>query len=139
MDANALDHAVKFLGTTDDITTCDCCGRRNLKSTVALSIDGADALYYGVTCASRALSRPAKEIRSEARAADRARRDAEYATARAEADAEDRRWQSFLDERVPALASRDPRDLRANRFEQLRTLGGFTSARDLYNAVVGAS
>lgn len=51
----------RYLGTTDDTTTCERCGREELRSTVVLVMldaDGnpdGDALYYGSTCAARAL------------------------------------------------------------------------------------
>ena len=48
--------SIKFLGTSDEVSTCDCCGRKDLKSTVALSIDDGEAVYFGVTCAARALA-----------------------------------------------------------------------------------
>src|SRR5688572_23964513 len=64
--------AAKFLGTSDDVTACDCCGRAKLKSTVALLLDGSDdPVYFGVTCAAHALRRTVKEIRDGARLADR--------------------------------------------------------------------
>lgn len=44
----------KFLGITDEITGCDCCGKTNLKRTVVLDIDG-EVVHYGCDCASKAL------------------------------------------------------------------------------------
>jgi hypothetical protein len=61
---------VVFLGTTDDVTTCDCCGKKNLKGTVALSINDGDAVFFGCTCAARTLGRSTKEVRVAARTAD---------------------------------------------------------------------
>ena len=46
---------ITFLGWTDENTTCDLCGKADLKSTAALEIDGA-VVYYGCVCAARALS-----------------------------------------------------------------------------------
>lgn len=49
-------------GITDDVTTCECCGRRGLRRTVALmplAADGAEdgeVTYYGTSCAARALN-----------------------------------------------------------------------------------
>ncbi len=113
---------VRFLGTTDDVTTCDHCGKPNLKNTVALSIGGGDAVYYGVTCAARALRRTAKEIRGAAR-------DAEHEIAKlvsrerrrieALSYEEGRQW---LNEHVPGH--------RDDRFRQLEALGGMEAARD---------
>ncbi|MFI5296645.1 MAG: hypothetical protein ACHREM_00990 [Polyangiales bacterium] len=120
--------AIKFLGTTDDVTTCECCGRVDLKSTVGLSIDGGDPVYYGVTCAARALSCTARYVRSSTAAADRAR-EAEAARERRRAqEAATKPWFDFL---------------RANgkgddTFRQIESLGGYTAARALFNATKGA-
>ena len=43
-----------LLGVTDEITTCELCGKTPLKRTYALDIDG-QTVYYGTTCGSRAL------------------------------------------------------------------------------------
>lgn len=51
----------RYLGVTDESTTCEKCGKPQLKSTVMivpLDVDGNDdgePLYYGSTCAARAL------------------------------------------------------------------------------------
>lgn len=44
------------MGVSEDRTTCDCCGKQNLKRTVCLrrESDGED-LFYGVNCAADAL------------------------------------------------------------------------------------
>lgn len=50
-------HMTTFLGTSDDITSCECCGKKNLKRTVALDLTGDGAVvHYGVDCASKALT-----------------------------------------------------------------------------------
>jgi hypothetical protein len=111
---------VKFMGTTDDVTTCDCCGRSNLKSTVALSIDEADPVYFGVACAAHALKRTAKEVRAESRKADDEKAAAVAAVKAAASRAEFARWTSHLDARAPSL--------RGNVFKQIESLGGFAAA-----------
>jgi hypothetical protein len=52
--------AFRYLGVTDDCTTCEHCGRSDLKSTVVLQILDADGnpesvAYYGSHCAATAL------------------------------------------------------------------------------------
>jgi hypothetical protein len=75
--------AYRVLGTSDDVTTCELCGRAELKSTVALQpLDpdgGADgeAVYFGSDCAARAAGWTQKDVRKAAGAADRARAEAE--------------------------------------------------------------
>lgn len=68
----------KLLGITDENTTCDCCGKSNLKCTVALDHDG-DVVFYGRDCAGRALYSRAssatavKHLERKARAFERVR------------------------------------------------------------------
>lgn len=44
----------KVLGLSDDVTTCDCCGKTNLKKTVVLD-NGEATVFYGVDCAATVL------------------------------------------------------------------------------------
>jgi hypothetical protein len=65
----------RVLGTTDDVTTCECCGRADLKGTVALqwTLDGEDVggpVFFGCVCAARAVGEPAKAIKAAAKSAD---------------------------------------------------------------------
>lgn len=55
---------MKILGLTDEITTCSCCGRTNLKCTVAIETQG-ETVYYGRTCATRNTGKPSKVINKE--------------------------------------------------------------------------
>lgn len=45
---------MKVLGINDDVTTCECCGKTNLKKTVVLATETGE-VHYGVNCAARAL------------------------------------------------------------------------------------
>lgn len=46
----------KMLGISDEVTTCDCCGKNNLKRTVAIEMgDSETVVFYGVDCARREL------------------------------------------------------------------------------------
>jgi hypothetical protein len=128
---------IKFLGTTDDVTTCDCCGRTGLKSTVALEREDGAQVFYGVTCAALALKSTAKDVRKGARDADRAREDAERAKRDAIARADDLLWQAFLD--GAAGRGADVSDgMGANRFLQIKKLGGFAVARELFTRKAAA-
>lgn len=70
--------AFKILGITDEKTECECCGKTNLKCTVALDCVDAEGnetgsiTYYGRDCASKAIrgdnnASSVKIIESEAR------------------------------------------------------------------------
>lgn len=85
----------KAMGFTDDITSCDLCGREELKGTVRLVVRDADGdeageVYAGVVCAAKADGRKAAEVRAEAkRAEDEARATYQrWANARSAARAE---------------------------------------------------
>lgn len=55
---------VKVLGITDERTTCDCCGKSNLKRTVALELENGQTVYYGTTCAMNAFRGIDKAIKA---------------------------------------------------------------------------
>jgi hypothetical protein len=73
--------AFKVLGTTDDVTECEHCGRTELRGTIRLGIldaDGnvEDVTYFGAVCGARAAGWTTKDIRKQATAADRAAAEA---------------------------------------------------------------
>lgn len=46
----------KYIGTTDSINTCDCCGKSDLKMTVAIEHEDESINYYGCICAGKILN-----------------------------------------------------------------------------------
>lgn len=70
----------KILGITDERTDCDCCGKSNLKCTVALETEAGDTVYYGRHCAALAMhgSKSARNVSRVEVAAAKAVSDAEY-------------------------------------------------------------
>lgn len=58
----------RFLGVSDEVTTCECCGKKNLKRTVAISFDGGSPVYYGTDCAARTLGRKASVVKDQMKA-----------------------------------------------------------------------
>jgi hypothetical protein len=123
--------STKYLGTSDEVTTCDCCGRKNLKSTIALEVND-ETVYYGLTCAASALGRTAKEVRTGARLADKAAADARTAEFRAKHASEDAAWQSFLDLAAPEFSKSFMNG--PDRFRQIDKIGGYTAARAAFEA-----
>ena len=84
--------AFRVLGTTDEITACEHCGRVDLKGTIilgALDVDGnvEGVTYFGAVCGARAAGWTVKDLRKAAGEADRARREAERAARMAAFDA----------------------------------------------------
>ena len=47
--------AIKTLGTSNEVTTCECCGKAGLALTVVLEINGA-VTHYGRDCAGAAIN-----------------------------------------------------------------------------------
>lgn len=85
--------AYKVLGTTDEVTECEHCGRVDLKGTIRLGIldaDGnvEDVTYFGAVCGAKAAGWTTKDIRKAASAADRAAAEAERAKRQDAADAD---------------------------------------------------
>jgi ABC-type oligopeptide transport system ATPase subunit len=49
---------LKIVGLTDEITSCECCGKSNLKCTVALEDTTFGGItFYGRDCAAKATNR----------------------------------------------------------------------------------
>jgi hypothetical protein len=88
----------KIIGTTQDVTDCECCGRTDLKKTVIVAILDADGnttgvAHYGTVCAAHATKRTAKQITNEANAADAAQRAAKE---RERAERSDREYRAYM-------------------------------------------
>jgi hypothetical protein len=115
---------VTYLGSADDVTTCDNCGKSELKGTVTLSIDGGEPVYYGSDCAARALGTKTKDVLSATRAADRARDAAEARVRDLAQKANGAPWFAFLAERGKGN----------DVFTRIQSLGGHTKAAELYKA-----
>ena len=58
----------RALGTEDSINTCDCCGKINLKFTVAIELDDGEIVHYGQVCARRNTGKDQRTITSEIKA-----------------------------------------------------------------------
>lgn len=58
---------MKFLGITEEFTTCDCCGKSNLKCTVAFERNDGEVVHYGRTCAARNTGKPLAKWQGEHR------------------------------------------------------------------------
>lgn len=102
--------AFKVLGTSDDVTNCHCCGRQNLKYTVALQPCDADGgpdgepVYFGTVCAAKAMRQSVRYVREQISAAELA----DAATRRAEQAAKDAAYSAWL---VSNYGVRQPADL----------------------------
>lgn len=57
--------ALRIIGISDEVTTCECCGRTNLKKTVVLT-DGEGEKRYGSECAAKAMRKSGDKFASKA-------------------------------------------------------------------------
>lgn len=69
---------VEYFGITDECGTCECCGKTNLRKAVMLFVLDADGnrdelVYYGTTCAAKALSVRPTQVTRMAEEANRER------------------------------------------------------------------
>jgi hypothetical protein len=51
----------------DSVTTCDCCGRTNLKATVLMRSGLDELVHFGRTCAARNSGKTSQQITAEVR------------------------------------------------------------------------
>lgn len=99
--------AYRVLGTTNDVTECELCGRAELKGTVVmmpLDADGndeGDPGYFGTACAARMAGWTVREVNAGVKAAAREERE-RAVQERARKDAADRERTA---ERNAAIAS----------------------------------
>jgi len=120
-----------FLGTSDEVDACDCCGKSDLKRTVAiLDNDGGETLYFGTTCAARTLKATVKDVKAGTAAADRAKAEAKAEAKRIEdarvSHIEFLRWEAHLVEKTGGIKDWSGRYCIGKMIERL---GGFTAAR----------
>ena len=71
--------SLQMNGITDSITTCDCCGRSNLKRTVAcVNTETGAELFFGTSCAAQVLGISSDLAGAKAQSSTRALRWAVY-------------------------------------------------------------
>jgi hypothetical protein len=81
----------RILGINDEVTTCECCARQNLKKVVVIT-NGDEERRYGTVCAAKALGRTAKEVEKEVKDAERRK---EEEKARLQAVESDKFWKEY--------------------------------------------
>ncbi|GAA3473869.1 hypothetical protein [Nonomuraea roseola] len=105
--------AYRVHGTTDDVTTCDLCGRVELKMTVimiALDAEGndLDAEYFGVDCAAKAAGWTQGKVKADIKAVQaEARREGERKR-RERHEAEDREFTAWAVQKYGITANTRP-------------------------------
>lgn len=77
----------KTFGTTTEYTTCENCGRENLKKTIVMGIvdvdgnrDGNES-HFGVVCAAKLSGRTEKEIKEEVKELEKVQSEGELSQA----------------------------------------------------------
>lgn len=82
------------VGVTDEITTCSCCGKENLKRTVVFKTNDGDFAYLGTTCATKATSKDIKPTKVNAQG-------------QTEADQEKARFEAFVQVNIARMMIQD--------------------------------
>lgn len=118
---------MKCLGTDDSVNSCDCCGRDNLKATVAFETESGDVVYFGVVCAARASGKSSVSIRAEARVADDAKADAVRKAADEARKAKSAEWLAHLVKITGGINDWSGRPCIAS---MIRAAGGFGKATE---------
>ena len=120
---------IKCLGTDDSVNSCDCCGRNNLKATVAFETESGDVVHFGVVCAAKASGKSSVSIRAEARVAD----DAKASAARIESDKKQMermaKWEAYLIKATGGIFDGKVPDV----FRMIQALGGDGKALEGFN------
>ena len=52
----------------DSVTSCECCGRKNLKATVLMRSDLGELIHFGQVCAARNSGKTRQQVTKEIRA-----------------------------------------------------------------------
>jgi hypothetical protein len=127
-EAQTMSKVFTVKGSTTDVTDCELCGRTDLKGTIVLSAldaDGNDTgeiVYYGADCGARAAKWTVRQIRTAAKTADDARRNADNRARVAEQMTAHRAWSAWLTNQTG----------KTEISEAIQVLGGFASARALH-------
>ena len=121
-----MNKIARCLGTDDSVNACDCCGRVDLKATVAFETESGEVVYFGVVCAARAMARNTAEIRRMAKDADNVKADAARAQADAASKAAMARWVLHL---VALTGGIKDYAGQWDVFAMVRKAGGITAAR----------
>jgi hypothetical protein len=95
--------AYRVKGTTDDVTTCELCGKQELKGTVVLEALDADGnaeeiCYFGVSCAAKAAGWTQREVKAGIKAAQQRAASAERDRVIAAREAERAAYTAWLAE-----------------------------------------
>lgn len=56
---------MKILGYTEATTSCDCCGKVNLKGTYVMDDNQGGIFNYGVNCGANAINTSVKDLKKE--------------------------------------------------------------------------
>lgn len=127
-----MTHIYTVLGTTDTITTCECCGREELKKTVALRDDSGEITYFGVTCAAKAAKWTTKAMNAAVKAADNAKAAEQQARQNAAREEADRAYYDWLAQKAGVTAEQvraDYREIAIALFGScLKALGAYRAA-----------
>lgn len=59
---------MKIIAITDETSTCECCGKTNLKKVIVMQNDNGDIVRYGTDCAAKAQRKSSGTVKREVEA-----------------------------------------------------------------------
>jgi hypothetical protein len=77
MNENYSNACYRIVGISDEVITCECCGRDNLKKTIVVMDLEGNERYFGSNCASKYLKVKSKEVNERVRELEVAKKQKE--------------------------------------------------------------
>jgi hypothetical protein len=75
-----VEQVYRNLGFTEEVTSCDCCGKIDLKGTYAIeNMETGDIMYFGCVCAANKMNWSKKEYVTKYKAEEKQHNDAAQA------------------------------------------------------------
>ena len=113
-------------GVTDERDSCDCCGKTGLKRTVVLADSDGEFVFFGTTCAARAMRVQVREVRAGIRNAAARQREADRRLVVERDRKRSARWVAHLIARTGGLSDYAGAP---DVFGMIEACGGYAAAR----------
>lgn len=65
---------MKIIAITDETSTCECCGKTNLKKVIVMQTEDGSIVRYGTDCAAKAQGKKSAAVKVEVETAELAQR-----------------------------------------------------------------
>lgn len=65
---------MKIIAITDETSTCECCGKMNLKKVIVMQKEDGSIVRYGTDCAAKAQGKKSAAVKADVEVAELAQR-----------------------------------------------------------------